>query len=174
MYAAWPVYRDEMNFPAEENEVERMKEAIRGIRNIRTQMNVPPKQKAQVIVVSADEKVQDIFRRGGSFLAPLAFATEVTVQADRTGISDSAVTVPIQDGTVCIPLDQLVDLEKERERLLKEKKRLEGEITRVEKKLGNPGFVSKAPAQVIEEEKAKGEKYRSMLEQVENSLKNLG
>ncbi len=174
MYAAWPVYRDEMNFPAEENEVERMKEAIRGIRNIRTQMNVPPKQKAQVIVVSADEKVQDIFRRGGSFLAPLAFATEVTVQADRTGISDSAVTVPIQDGTVCIPLDQLVDLDKERERLLKEKKRLEGEITRVEKKLGNPGFVSKAPAQVIEEEKAKGEKYRSMLEQVENSLKNLG
>ena len=174
MYAAWPVYRDEMNFPAEENEVERMKEAIRGIRNIRTQMNVPPKQKAQVIVVSADEKVQDIFRRGGSFLAPLAFATEVTVQADRTGISESAVTVPIQDGTVCIPLDQLVDLEKERERLLKEKKRLEGEITRVEKKLGNPGFVSKAPAQVIEEEKAKGEKYRSMLEQVENSLKNLG
>ena len=85
----WPGTRVKMNFPAEEDEVERMKEAIRGIRNIRTQMNVPPKQKAQVIVVSADEKVQDIFRRGGSFLAPLAFATEVTVQADRTGILTS-------------------------------------------------------------------------------------
>lgn len=174
MFAPWPAYEETMNFPAEEDEVERMKEAIRGIRGIRTQMNVPPKQKAQVIIVSADEKVQDMFRRGAAFLAPLAFATEVSVQDDRTGIPDSAVTIPIQDAIICIPLDQLVDLEKERQRLLKEQKRLEGEIARVEKKLGNPGFVSKAPAQVIEEEKAKGEKYRSLLDQVETSLKNLG
>ncbi len=174
MFAAWPQYEESLHFAAEEEEVERMKEAIRGIRNVRSQMNVPPKQKAQVIVVSANEKVQDIFRRGGSFLAPLAFATQVSVQADRGGIPDSAVSIPIQDGTVFIPLEQLVDLAKERERLEKEKARLEGEIARVEKKLANAGFVAKAPAQVVEAEKAKGEKYRSLLEQVNENLNNLG
>ena len=174
MFSEWPAYDEAMHFPEEEDEVERMKEAIRGIRNVRSQMNVPPKQKAQVIVVSEQERVLDIFRRGGSFLAPLAFATEVSVQADRTGIPESAVTIPIREAVICIPLDQLVDLEKERERLTKERQRLEGEIARVEKKLSNQGFISKAPASVVDEEKAKGDKYRSLLEQVETSLRNLG
>lgn len=174
MYAAWPTYDEARSFPAEEEEVERMKEAIRGIRNARSQMNVPPKQKTQVTVVSAEPHVQDIFRRGAAFLAPLAFATKVEVQADRTGIAENALTIPIQEGAVCIPLEELVDTEKEKERLNKEKQRLLGEIERVEKKLQNESFISKAPAQVVDAERAKAEKYRSLLAQVENSLESLG
>ena len=173
MYAAWPEYREDRNFPAEEAEVEHLKEAIRGIRNIRSQMNVPPKQKTQVFVVTADARMADIFRRGAGFLAPLAFAESVEVRPDRTGIAESAVTIPLQDAVVCIPLDQLVDLEKEKARLEKEKQRLEGEIKRVEGKLNNAGFMAKAPAAVIEEEKAKKEKYVSLMAQIEKSLEGL-
>ncbi len=173
MYAAWPEYREDRNFPAEEEEVEHLKEAIRGIRNIRSQMNVPPKQKTQVFVVTADARMADIFRRGAGFLAPLAFAESVEVRPDRTGIAESAVTIPLQDAVVCIPLDQLVDLEKEKARLEKEKQRLEGEIKRVEGKLNNAGFMAKAPAAVIEEEKAKKEKYVSLMAQIEKSLEGL-
>ena len=173
MYAAWPEYKEEWNFPEEEEEVEILKEAIRGIRNIRTQMNVPPKQKSQVLVVTQNEKMADIFRRGAGFLTPLAFATAVEVRPDRTGIAESAVTIPLQDAVICIPLEQLVDLEKEKERLQKEKTRLEGEIKRVEGKLSNAGFVAKAPAAVVEEERAKKEKYLSLMAQIEKSLKEL-
>ena len=174
MYAPWPVYDEAMNFPAEEDEVERMKEAIRGIRNIRTQMNVTPKTKTEVIVVSADDQVRDIFARGAGFLSPLAMATRVSVQADDAGISENAVTIPIRDAKVRIPLEELVDFAAEKARLEKEKKRLEGELKRVSGKLSNQGFLAKAPANVIEEEKEKQTKYQALMAQVEESLARLG
>ena len=173
MFAKWPEYSEDRNFPKEEEAVERMKEAIRGIRETRRQMNVPPKQKADVIVVSSDEKVRRIFEDGASFLGHLAFATKVTVQADMTGIADNAASIPIRDGLIRIPLEQLVDFEKEKARLLKEKKRLEGELKRSAGKLSNKGFLAKAPQSVIEEEKEKAEKYRALMDQVEDSLKKL-
>ncbi len=174
MYAAWPEYREELSFPVEEKEVELLKDAIRGIRNIRTQMNVSPKQKTEVYVITEDADIADIFSRGASFLAPLAFATKVELRETREGLSDSAVTIPLSGAVVCIPLDQLVDLEQERARLSKEKERLEGEIRRVEGKLNNAGFVAKAPANVVADERAKKEKYEAQLAQIVKSLADLG
>ena len=90
-----------------------------------------------------------------------------------TGIADNAASIPIRDGLIRIPLEQLVDFEKEKARLLKEKKRLEGELKRSAGKLSNKGFLAKAPQSVIEEEKEKAEKYRALMDQVEDSLKKL-
>lgn len=150
-----------------------MKEAIRGIRNVRTQMNVPPKQKAEVIFVSEDAHTRSIFERGASFLAPLAFASQVKVQENADGISETAVSIPLHKAAAFIPLEQLVDLEKERTRLQKEQTRLEQEISRTGKKLSNEGFVSKAPAAVVEEERKKLAKYEDMKRQVEEQLNRI-
>ena len=174
MYAAWPKYREDWSFPQETEEVEAMKEAIRGIRNIRTQMNVPPKQKSQVIFVSEDAATRRIFENGAEFLAPLAFASEVKVQNDMAGISETAVSIPLHLATAFIPLEQLVDLEKEKSRLQKEWDRLAKEIERTAKKLENSGFVSKAPQAVVEEERKKKAKYEAMQQQVEEQLRRLG
>lgn len=173
MYAAWPQYREDWSFPQDAEEVEAMKEAIRGIRNVRTQMNVPPKQKAEVIFVSEDAHTRSIFERGASFLAPLAFASEVKVQENTDGISETAVSIPLQKAAAFIPLEQLVDLDKERARLQKENARLEQEISRTSKKLSNAGFVSKAPAAVVEEERKKLAKYEDMKRQVEEQLNRI-
>ena len=170
MYAAWPTYDEAMNFPEEEEEVERMKEAIRGIRGVRLQMNVPAKQKTEVMIVSASEKVRDTFTQGAAFLAPLASATKVTVFETDEAVPQNAVSIPITGGQVRIPLDQLVDMEAEKQRLLKEKKRLEGELKRVAGKLSNQGFLAKAPAALVEEERAKQAKYQSLMDEVEKSL----
>ena len=174
MVSDWPVYKEEWSFPAEEEEISVMKEAIRQIRNIRATMNVPPKTKATVYVVTQDAHVADIFRRGAGFFAPLSFADQVIVQEDRSGLSESAVQIPLQNGSAFIPLEQLVDLDKERARLNKEKERLAGEIERAEKKLQNERFVSKAPANVVEEERNKVVKYNAMLQQVAEQLARLG
>jgi valyl-tRNA synthetase len=167
------VYQEAWNFPHETEEVDAMKEAIRGIRDVRTQMQVSPKQKTTVIFVSDDAHTQDIFREGASFLAPLAFASEVRVQADMTDVESTAVSIPLHKMTAFIPLEQLIDLDKERERLGKEKKRLEDEIGRLEKKLSNPGFTGKAPAAVVEGERTKQTRYKEQLRQVEEQLARL-
>ena len=174
MRAEWPVYREDWNFPAETEEVDAMKEAIRGIRNVRTQMNVSPKQKTTVIFVSDDEHTKEIFTSGAAFLAPLAFASEVRVQSGMKDVSDTAVSIPLHKATAFIPLEQLVDLDKERARLAKERERLDKEIDRLSKKLNNPGFVSKAPAAVVEEERKKQARYEAQRQQVEEQLARLG
>ena len=173
MYATYPTYDPSLSFPYEEDEVERMKEAIRSIRQVRLQMNVPTKQKAEVIVVSEDPAVRATFEDGASFLKMLASASEIMVRENDEGISENAVNLPIRDGHIRIPLEELVDFEKERERLTKEKKRLEGEIKRCQGKLNNQGFVAKAPAAVVEEEKTKLAKYQSLMDEVEKSLAGL-
>ena len=152
----------------------RPEEAIRGIRNVRTQMNVSPKQKTTVIFVSDDEHTKEIFTSGAAFLAPLAFASEVRVQSGMKDVSDTAVSIPLHKATAFIPLEQLVDLDKERARLAKERERLDKEIDRLSKKLNNPGFVSKAPAAVVEEERKKQARYEAQRQQVEEQLARLG
>ena len=136
-------------------------------------MNVPPSRKAQVYVVSDNENMRKIFEEGKVFFAPLAYASEVIVQSDKTGISDDAVSVVIANANIYIPFAELVDIEKERERLLKEKERLEGELKRVNGMLSNEKFISKAPESKINEEKEKLAKYTQMMEQVEERLKSL-
>ena len=173
MVSSWPVFKEERVFAKEENDIEILKEAVRGIRNVRTGMNVPPSRKAQVYVVSENENMRKIFEDGKVFFAPLAYASEVIVQNDKTGISDDAVSVVIANANIYIPFAELVDIEKERERLLKEKERLEGELKRVNGMLSNEKFISKAPEAKINEEKEKLAKYTQMMEQVEERLKSL-
>ncbi|MCR4604568.1 MAG: valine--tRNA ligase [Eubacterium sp.] len=171
MVSDWPVYSKLRSFPEEEKQIERIKEAVSGIRNIRGEMNVPPSKKAKVIVVAENEDVQANFRDNLSFFAILGLASEVVIQSDKSGIDDDAVSVVIENATIYMPFAELVDIEKEKERLQKEEKRLVGELARSEKMLSNPGFTSKAPKEKIEEEKSKQEKYKGMLEQVRSRLK---
>ena len=173
MVSEWPVFTEEWNFAADENAVDTIKDAVRGIRNLRAEMNVPNSKKATVYVVSEKEEVRSIFEDAKVFFATLGFASEVMVQSDKAGIADDAVSTVIQDAVVYMPFAELVDIEKEVERLSKEQKKLQGEIKRCEGMLNNPNFVGKAPAAKIEEEKAKLEKYKGMLTTVEERLAQL-
>ena len=174
MISNWPAFSDDRQYASEETAIELMKEAVRGIRNVRTQMNVAPGRKAAVYVVSDKEEVRQIFTEGRQFFTALAAASEVTIQTDKSGIADSAVSVVIPNATVYIPFEELVDIAQEIERLEKEKKRLEGELARVKGMLGNEKFMSKAPEQKVAEERAKLEKYAQMMAQVEERLTQLG
>ena len=173
MISSWPVFKEEWNFKDEEKAVETIKEAVRGIRNTRTGMNVPPSRKAKVYVVTQDDAVADIFIKGKVFFTTLAYASDVTIQSDKSGIDDDAVAVLIPKASLYIPFAELVDIEKEIERLKSEEKRLEGELKRVNGMLGNEKFVSKAPAVKIQEEKDKLEKYTLMMQQVKERLAHL-
>ncbi len=173
MISKWPVYTEERSFPKEEQDIEIIKEAVRGIRNVRTEMNVPPSKKALVYVVSEKEALRKTFEEGKLFFASLAYASEVLVQSDKSGIADDAVSVVIANATIYIPFAELVDIKQEIERLQKEEKRLEGELKRVAGMLGNEKFISKAPAAKIQEEKDKQAKYMQMMEQVKERLEQL-
>lgn len=173
MISEWPVFCADREYVKEETAIELMKEAVRGIRGVRTEMNVAPGKKAAVFVVSENESVRQIFEEGRQFFRALAAASELTVQADKCGIDDSAVSVVIPNATVYIPFEELVDIAQEIERLQKEKKRLEGELARVQGMLGNEKFMSKAPKQKVDEERAKLDKYAQMKAQVEERLSQL-
>ena len=173
MISKWPEYKEEWNFAKEEKAVETIKEAVRGIRNSRTGMNVPPSRKAKVFVVSDDEQVRDIFEKGKVFFTTLAYASEVAIQSDKSGIDEDAVAVLIPNATVYMPFSDLVDIDKEIERLKNEEKKLEGELKRVNGMLSNEKFISKAPEAKINEEKEKLSKYTIMMEQVKERLKTL-
>ena len=173
MTAAWPEYREEWNFAKEEAEVETIKEAVRGIRAVRTELNVPPSKKASVYVVSEDAGIRETFTRSRVFFATLAHAGETHIQEDKAGIGDDAVSTVIPGASIYIPFAELVDLEKELERLGKEQQRLNKEIARSNGMLNNEKFVSKAPAAKVQEEKDKLENYIKMLAQVEERLEQL-
>ena len=173
MLSKWPEFTSEFDFEEDEKAIELMKEAIKNIRNIRAEMNVAPSKKAKVFVVSENEDVRNIFEHGKVFFATLDYASEVVVQADKTGIDDDAVSTVIHNGVIYMPFAELVDIAKEKERLSKEREKLIKEVERVEKKLSNQGFVSKAPEKVIAEEKAKMEKYSTMLKAVEEQIERL-
>ncbi len=173
MVSEWPAFREEWNYAKDEAAVDTIKAAVRGIRNIRTEMNVAPSKKATVYVVSDKEAVRKIFEDSKVFFATLGYASEVHVQADKSGIAEDAVSVLIHDAALYMPFAELVDIEKEIERLKKEQGRLQGEIKRANGMLNNPKFVEKAPAAKIEEEKSKLEKYTQMLSQVEDRLEQL-
>ncbi len=173
MISKWPEYQEAWNFAADELAVETIKEAVRGIRNVRAQMNVPPSKKAKVFVVSEDQEIREIFENGRVFFATLGYASEVLVQAGKAGIEDDAVSAVIPKAVIYMPFAELVDIEKEIERLKKEENRLTKELARVNGMLGNEKFVSKAPAAKIEEEKAKLKKYSEMMAQVQERLAHL-
>ncbi len=168
--SAWPKYDAGRHFADEEEAVELMKEAVKAIRNVRTEMNVPPSRKAAVYIVSESEKVRNIFAAGRVFFAPLAYAGEVKIMAQREGIDNDAVSAVINQAAIYMPFSDLVDIAKETERLTKEKNRLEGEIKRARGMLANPNFVNKAPEKKLAEEREKLAKYTDMLAQVTERL----
>ena len=174
MISSWPVYKDEWNFAADEHAVEVIKEAVRAIRNVRTSMNVPPSRKAKVFVVTEDADLTNIFENSRVFFSTLASANEVVIQKDKAGIGEDAVSAVIPKAAIYMPFAELVDIEKETERLKKEEERLTKELARVNGMLANEKFVSKAPQAKIDEEKAKLQKYTEMMEQVKTRLAQLG
>ncbi len=173
MISKWPVYETGRCFAKEEKDIERIKEAVRGIRNVRTGMNVAPSKKAHVFVVSENEDIRNTFEEGKLFFAALAYASEVTIQDNKNGIAEDAVSVVIANTNIYMPFAELVDIAQEIERLEKEAKRLDGELARVNNMLNNEKFMSKAPEGKIAEEKEKLTKYVQMKEQVAERLAQL-
>ena len=173
MISSWPEFTEAWNFTADEEAVEMMKEAVRSIRNVRTGMNVPPSKKAKVYVVSENEGAREVFENGKVFFASLGYASEVLVQADKTGIADDAVSAVTSEAVIYMPFAELVDIEKEIERLKKEEEKLEKELARVNGMLKNERFISKAPESKVAEEREKLERYTNMMEQVKLRLAQL-
>jgi len=171
MISDWPKACDSLNFPVEAEQMEMIMNAVKAVRNKRAEMNIPPSKKASMIIVT-DKK--DVFALGTVFFEKLASAASVAIDSDMSSVDENSVAVIVDGAQIYMPMGELVDTEKEIARLTEEKKKLLGEIKRVEGKLSNEGFVAKAPASVVEEEKAKGEKYKHMLEKVEESLKAFG
>ncbi len=173
MVSPWPTFNDAYVFEKEEESISLLKEAIRGIRNVRAEMNVSPKRLVKVIVVTENDKVADIFAEGEVFFKTLASANEMVIQKDKAGIDDDFVSVLVPDANLYMPFSDLVDIDKEIERLTGEQAKLEKEIERIDKKLGNPGFVNKAPEHVVAGEKEKQDTYKGLLEQVVERLSRL-
>ena len=168
----WPEFKEEDNMAKEEAMMDIMMDGIRNVRNVRSEMNVPPSKKAKVIMVPSEDKLEAV-EAGKDYFKTLASASEVEVRADEAGIPEDAVSVVIDGVKIFIPLDELVDFEKELERLNKEKAKLEGEIKRVNGKLSNQGFLAKAPQKLVDEEKAKKEKFEEMMKSVEERLASI-
>ncbi|MBP3487776.1 MAG: valine--tRNA ligase [Roseburia sp.] len=170
MLAKWPEYRDEWNFAAEEEMLEHCKDLVKGVRNVRTEMDVPPSRKAKIFIVAEDEALRETFAQTKEVYQNLAGAGEIAVQSDKAGIGEDAVSVVIPGATLYLPLEDLVDFEKERARLQKEKERLTKELARSRGMLSNEKFLSKAPEAKVQEEKEKLAGYEQMMAQVEERL----
>ncbi|MDY6231310.1 valine--tRNA ligase [Peptostreptococcus porci] len=170
--AEYPRYSEDDNMEIEEEKMNLIMEAIRNVRNVRTEMDVPPSKKAKIIIVPSLDK-KSAMEDGQDYFKALAFASDVEIRDSKDGIPEDAVAIVIDGVELFIPLDELVDFEKERERLTKEKEKAISEIKRVEGKLSNPGFMGKAPEKLIEEEKAKKEKYEEILKTIEERLSKL-
>lgn len=170
MVSEWPVYKDEWNFEKEEQMAAKVKELVRGVRTIRTDMDVPPSRKAKLIITSALANVRDTFDEMKGVYSNLAFASDIEVANSDEIDTEGMVSVVIPDAICYMPLEDLVDFEKEKARLEKEKKRLEGELARSKAMLSNEKFLSKAPASKVEEEKEKQAKYENMMKDVLTQL----
>ena len=170
MISSWPVFDEARNYASDEKSIEIIKEAVKGVRNVRSSMNVPPKKAADVTVVSDDAGVLDAFRKGELYFRALINAPAVTYQSDKTGIPDDAVSVVTGNATVYIPLAELVDMGEEIARLEKEEKRLQGELKRSNAMLTNEKFLSKAPESKIAEEREKLAGYEKMMSEVKERL----
>ena len=172
MISAWPQYDEKLDFPEAQKEMQLIMDAIKAVRNVKAEMNVPASRKNKLIFVT-DAANGEVLSKGERLFERLAGASQIAVQHDKAGISADAVAAVIPGAEIYIPLEDLVDIEKEIERLEKEKANLEKELERVENKLNNAGFVAKAPANVVEEERAKKVKYTEMYEKLLERISSL-
>ena len=171
MISKWPEYKDEYNFEKEEKQIEELKEVIVGIRNLRTTQNIHPSKKSKLIFVT--KEFDDMINSSKAMIEKLGFANEVEVKESKEENLDNATSIITEGMEVIIPLGDLIDKEAEKTRLEEEIKKLESEVLRAEKMLSNQGFIAKAPAAKVEEEKAKLEKYKDLLEKAKESLNAL-
>lgn len=172
MLEEWPEIKEKFEYEEEEKNIELIKDIVVNIRNIRANMNVIPSKKTKLIFVT--KKYNDIIKQEEDILKKLGFADSIEIREEKENIPSNAISIVNEGIEVFIPFEELVDVEKEKERLKLEKEKLEAEVTRAEKMLANEGFVSKAPKAKIEEEEAKLKKYKEMLETVEKRIKELG
>lgn len=171
MISKWPEYTESLSFEKEEEQVEKLKTIIVGIRNLRTNLNVHPSKKSKLIFVT--KTANDMLKESSAMIQKLGFANEIDIQENKENIPQNAMSVLADGIEVYIPFEELVDLEAEKQRLQGEREKLLSEVARGEKMLSNPGFVNKAPEEKINEEKAKLAKYKEMLEKVEERLKSI-
>ncbi|AYF53264.1 valine--tRNA ligase [Clostridium novyi] len=169
--SAWPVYSNELSDSKTEEQMNYIIEAIKSLRNVRAEMNVPPSRKAKVAIYATEGR--DAFEEGKVYFEKLASASEVVFIDSKEDAPENSVAAVTKGAEMFMPLLDLVDVEKELERLNKEKEKLQKEIERVEKKLSNEKFVSKAPEAVVNEEKEKGKKYKEMYEAVLQRIDSL-
>ena len=167
MVSAWPEYKDELHFAAEEAQMESLMDAVRAIRNRRAEMNVPPSKKAKVLILT--EK-KDTFSAGAGFFPKLAYASEIELIDAVPADAAKMASVVTGDAQIYMPMGDLIDFEAERARLGKEKSKVEADIDFVMKKLNNPKFVDKAPEKVVAAEREKAEKLREHLAKLEESI----
>jgi valyl-tRNA synthetase len=168
----WPEYAAECFDGEAEAQMDRIMNAIRGIRNVRAEMDVAPSRKAKLIVV-AEDKVTSLLLENEAYMQSLASASEVVAMEDKKDVPEDAVSVVIDGGEVFLPLEELIDFEKELDRLNKEKAKLEKEVDRVNKKLNNQGFLAKAPEHLVQEERDKKDKYEDMLKTVVERIQSM-
>ena len=173
MMSEWPVYEERFNFEDAENIVEHFKAAVKGVRNVRAEMNVPNSRKPKVYVVCEDKHLREGFEMLRQSAVMMAAENDFIIQQDKTGIAEDALSIVVPDVTVYVPLEELIDFDQELERLTKEENRLAKEIARSNGMLNNEKFVSKAPAAKVQEEKDKLVKYQQMMEQVKERLEGL-
>ena len=173
MMSDWPVYEKDWNFPIAENIVDHYKEIIRGIRNVRAEMNVPNSRKATAYVVCEDEQLGSGLAMLSNAAQNMAALNKLVLQKTTEGIAEDAVSIVVPDATVYLPLEELIDFEQEIERLTKEEERLTKEIARSNGMLNNEKFVNKAPAAKVQEEREKLETYQQMMAQVKERLEGL-
>ena len=171
MRAPWPKFEESFSFPGETAAMDGVMELIRAVRNLRAEMNVPPSKRPAMTIVAHGNEAE--LSEAEMYIKSLAGASEITVQKDKSGVPEGAVSAVSGYGEAFMPMDQLVDMDKERARTQKEIDRMKGEIARAEGKLNNQGFVSKAPEKVIEEERGKLEKAKGMLAKLEARMKEL-
>ena len=173
MISSWPKRREDFDFPEQEKDIEMIKDAVSGIRKMRSDRNVAPSRKSKVYVVSDSDKTLEVFRKDQLFFETLAYANEIVLQKDQAGIPDGAVSVIEPFATFFVPMQDLMDIAAEVERLQKELDRLDGELKRSEKMLSNERFLAKAPQAKIDEEKEKQQNYRLQYESVNAMLQQM-
>ena len=168
--SSWPVFDIGLDFPKEEKDTELLKSAVKAVRNMRAEKDIPPGKKVKVVILTDNAETTDCFEKGRKIFSLLAKLEALDIVNDKSGVAEDSLSCVIENATVYLPLEGLIDKEEERNKLLAEKKRLEGEVKRCEGMLANERFISKAPPSKVQEEKDKLEKYRQMLEKVEESL----
>ncbi|MBE6915192.1 MAG: valine--tRNA ligase [Ruminococcaceae bacterium] len=174
MISEWPKADDALIFSEAAATMEVLMDAIRGIRNRRAEMNVPPSKKAHLIVVSESEETRNAFSAGSAFLSKLAYASEIDVVSDAPTDISGMVSVITNAATLFIPMSELIDLEKEIARLSKEKEKALKDVNMLSGKLSNEGFLAKAPEAVVAAEREKLANAQARLDNIEESLKQLG